>query len=80
VQWYNDVHRHSSIKFVTPNQRHNGCDVQILADRDAFYQRAREENPARWSGSTRNWQRDNVTVFNADKKSAQSTDQVREVA
>lgn len=66
--WYNDEHKHSSIKFVTPNQRHNGDDVQILAVRDALYQRAREANPSRWSGNTRNWQRDDVTVFNADKK------------
>ncbi|NYT46595.1 MAG: transposase family protein [Candidatus Methanofishera endochildressiae] len=24
VHWYNDEHQHSAIKFVTPNQRHNG--------------------------------------------------------
>jgi len=80
VRWYNDEHKHSSIKFVTPNQRHSGSDVQILADRDALYQRAREANPARWSRGTRNWQRDNVTVFNADKKSAQITEQEKEAA
>ncbi|SMG62915.1 hypothetical protein BMETH_1362675765271, partial [methanotrophic bacterial endosymbiont of Bathymodiolus sp.] len=30
MQWYNDEHQHSAIKFVTPNQRHNGLDRDIL--------------------------------------------------
>ena len=33
VHWYNDSHLHSAIKFVTPNQRHNGLDKAILANR-----------------------------------------------
>ncbi|MCP4338614.1 MAG: transposase [Desulfobulbaceae bacterium] len=28
--WYNDVHRHSALKFVTPGQRHRGDDITIL--------------------------------------------------
>ena len=55
VDWYNLEHRHSSIKFVTPNQRHHGEDVEILAGRDQLYQLAREKHPERWSGNTRNW-------------------------
>jgi hypothetical protein len=31
-------HRHSRIKFVTPNQRHDGLDVGILAKRKVWYQ------------------------------------------
>ncbi len=31
VYWYNNEHRHSKIKFVTPNQRHKGLDVERLA-------------------------------------------------
>jgi len=80
VQWYNETHKHSAIKFVTPSQRHSGADVQILAERDALYQRARQANPARWSGATRNWQRDNITVFNADKKSVKVTKQEKKAA
>ena len=30
VYWYNNEHRHSRIKFVTPNQRHQGLDIEIL--------------------------------------------------
>src|SRR3989338_641055 len=33
VDWYNNVHLHSGIKFVTPSQRHNGQDKEILKQR-----------------------------------------------
>ncbi|UHD14723.1 IS3 family transposase [Thiocapsa bogorovii] len=53
--WYNTIHLHSALKFVTPAQRHRGEDVDLLARRDALYQAARDDNPTRWSGPTRNW-------------------------
>src|SRR3954454_8372128 len=55
VLWYNHEHRHSGIRYVTPAQRHAGGDGPILAARHALYQQAREANPRRWSGPTRNW-------------------------
>lgn len=55
VQWYNIDHRHSGIRYVSPAQRHAGEDQAILAARHALYAAARELNPARWSGNTRNW-------------------------
>ena len=55
VCWYNTEHRHSGIRYVTPAQRHAGEDHVILAARHALYQAAREANPARWSGRTRDW-------------------------
>lgn len=55
VQWYNVDHRHSGIRYVSPAQRHAGDDQAILAARHALYLQARERNPARWSGGTRNW-------------------------
>lgn len=55
VEWYNHEHRHSGIRFVTPAQRHAGDDAKVLAKRHAINQAAREANPARWSGKTRNW-------------------------
>lgn len=55
VQWYNDEHRHSAIRYVTPNQRHNGKDTDLLKQRKAVYEVARQRNPERWSGKTRNW-------------------------
>lgn len=55
VQWYNDEHRHSSIRYVTPSQRHRGEDGDLLEQRKAVYESARQQNPQRWSGKTRNW-------------------------
>jgi len=55
VQWYNYEHGHSGIKYVTPHQRHTGADKQILEKRHLVYQRAKAQNPMRWSGKTRNW-------------------------
>ncbi len=55
VHWYNDEHCHSGIQYVTPNQRHQGLDMSLLAERKKVYEKAKKQNPARWSGSTRNW-------------------------
>ena len=33
VRWYNEEHRHSGIRFVTPAQRHAGQDRLLLASR-----------------------------------------------
>jgi putative transposase len=55
VRWYNHDHRHSGIRYVSPAQRHAGEDQAILAARHALYQKARDRQPARWSGATRNW-------------------------
>lgn len=37
VNWYNNVHLHSGIKFVTPASRHSGLDANILKDRAAIH-------------------------------------------
>ena len=55
VHWYNVDHRHSAIRYVSPDQRHADEDQKILAARHALYTEARQLNPARWSGKTRNW-------------------------
>ena len=55
VHWYNHVHQHSAIRFVTPEDRHTGRDRAILATRHTVYVAARARTPARWSGPTRNW-------------------------
>ncbi len=55
VRWYNEEHRHSAIGFVTPNQRHAGQDVALLANRAVVYELARRANPRRWSKQTRDW-------------------------
>lgn len=55
VDWYNHAHRHSAIRFVTPEERHTGREGALLQARHALYQRARHRRPERWSRTTRNW-------------------------
>ena len=62
-------HRHSGIRYVSPEQRHAGGDVAILAARHALYTAAREINPARWSGTTRNWSHISAVTLNPERDS-----------
>lgn len=54
-KWYNEVHLHSGINFVTPSSKHAGNDIEILKNRTEIYENAKLKNPNRWSGKTRNW-------------------------
>lgn len=67
VTWYNFEHRHSGLKFVTPQQRHQGLDVEILGKRKQVYDQAKAANPSRWSGNTRNWEPKGVVSLNPCK-------------
>jgi putative transposase len=69
VRWYNEDHRHSGIRYVTPGQRHDGQDHTILAARHALYLKARERTPARWSGATRNWSPVGAVTLNPERDS-----------
>jgi putative transposase len=55
TNWYNKRHLHSGIKFVTPDDRHEGRDIEILEKRKKVYEDAKLKNPNRWSRNTRNW-------------------------
>jgi transposase InsO family protein len=66
-QWYNEEHRHSALKFVTPGQRHRGEDVAILEQRSRLYEVTRAQRPERWSSSTRNWEHEGVVFLNPNK-------------
>jgi transposase InsO family protein len=65
--WYNDVHLHSALRFVTPGQRHRGEDIAILAQRHMLYEAAKTLRPDRWSGSTRNWEPEKIVYLNPGK-------------
>jgi putative transposase len=69
VRWYNFDHRHSGIRYVTPAQRHAGQDRAILDARHALYERARQQHPARWSRTTRNWQHIDAVTLNPERDS-----------
>jgi putative transposase len=68
VHWYNHEHRHSAIRFVTPNERHTGQDAVLLKKRVDVYEAAKAKHPQRWSGSTRNWQPVQVVHLNPDQQ------------
>jgi hypothetical protein len=56
VNWYNNQHRHSKINFVTPVQRHEGIDKNILTKRKKVFELAKQRHPERWSRETRKWE------------------------
>jgi putative transposase len=47
VQWYNEAHRHSGIRFVTPAARHQGKEGDILVNRQDIYAAAKHNHPER---------------------------------
>lgn len=47
VLWYNSQHLHSGIKFVTPEDRHNGFDIPTLKNRTKVYEKAKSKHPER---------------------------------
>lgn len=69
VEWYNNEHMHSALKFVTPNQRYSREDDAIRIKRHAVYQAAKQQYPERWSGKTRNWLVSKTVTLNPNKKS-----------
>jgi putative transposase len=56
VNWYNCEHLHSSIRFITPDDRHFGREEEILKNRKRVYENARRKKPGRWSRKPRNWE------------------------
>jgi putative transposase len=73
VAWYNDIHLHSSIGFVTPSSRHAGDDVAILDERRKTYAAARELQPARWSRHTRPWVRPAIVTLHPETERISQT-------
>ena len=67
VDWYNNKHKHSKINFVTPAERHEGKDVEILNNRKAILKAAKEKNPIRWSKDIRNCEPIGSVMLNPDK-------------
>ena len=53
--WYNNEHRHSRINYVTPTQRHNCEDKNILSIRKRTYENAKAKNPERWTRHSKKW-------------------------
>lgn len=75
VFWYNTQHLHSSIRYVTPDDRHFGREEHILASRRKVYEKARSRNPNRWSKNIRNWNPVRMVWLNPEKKNETSQTQ-----
>lgn len=71
VEWYNNQHMHSGLKFITPHQRHVGDDDKVLKQRHQVYLEAQSRHPERWARHTRNWQLPNEVTLNPNKKGRQ---------
>jgi len=67
VHWYNNIHQHSGINFITPSARHDGKDKAILEKRRQVYELAKQRNPSRWAKQTRNWSRVDEVYLNTKR-------------
>jgi len=68
VTWYNQEHLHSALKFITPQQRHNGDGCSIMKNRHEVYELAKKKHPLRWSRHTRNWKLPKIVSLNPNNK------------
>lgn len=75
VRWYNEQHRHSGLKFVTPAQRHAGKAEVIMENRRVVYAAARAKHPNRWSGEYRDWTMPTEVWLNPERKKRDDTQQ-----
>jgi transposase InsO family protein len=64
VDWYNAEHRHSGIKYVTPDQRHYGEADAICTIRQQTYKQARQQIPRRWARPPRDWSQPQIVQVN----------------
>lgn len=68
VHWYNQEHRHSGIRFVTPAQRHANLDAELLQKRARVYEAAKQAMPERWRGrAVRDWSHIAEVWLNPDR-------------
>ena len=72
VYWYNNLHQHSGINFVTPGARHDNMDTEILENRKRVFELARQQNPHRWSKQIRNWSRVEEVCLNTKRTSSKA--------
>lgn len=81
VRWYNEEHRHSGTRFVTPAQRHARLDGDLLAQRADVYEAAKRAMPERWRGrAVRNWAPIAEVWLNPDKPQQQNAQSRQEAA
>ena len=81
VTWYNEKHKHSSLKFVTPYQRHYGQAEECLNKRKQLMALAKARNPERWGGrATRDWSLPYEVWLNPERQEASNEPLTKEAA
>jgi transposase InsO family protein len=80
VRWYNHEHLHSAIRFVSPADRHDGIEHEVLGLRKQVYEAARRHNPERWTRETRCWDPVEEVVLNRDQMNVKPDPQERKTA
>jgi len=68
VSWYNTEHRHSSIDYITPEDRASGKDIEAYNKRNVTIEEAMKKNPERWGKRVRRWKRKDIIILNPDFK------------
>jgi len=64
LNWYNGSHLHSSIGYVTPNQKHSGQANAIIAARNEVKRQAYALHKNRWSGELAELPNPTVVILN----------------
>jgi transposase InsO family protein len=72
VNWYNTEHRHSSLGYVTPQQRRRGDYKEIFEKRNETLARAKERNPERWVRKQKVWGCDDAVFLNPSKETKEN--------
>jgi putative transposase len=72
VNWYNTEHRHSSIGYVTPQQRRCGDYKEIFNRRNEALARAKGKHPERWVNRQRAWGCNDVVYLNPGKETKET--------
>ncbi|MGL5949212.1 MAG: transposase, partial [Aeromonas sp.] len=68
-RWYNNQHKHSQLRFVTPHERHSGQEQSILAKRKLVLEAAKQAQHNRWGKrSVRNCEPIGSVTLNPSKE------------
>ena len=68
TDWYNNEHLHSKLRYITPNERHQGKDSEILSRRKQVMTDFRGAHPYRFSGELRNFEPIGAVYLNPDRE------------
>ncbi len=68
VDWYNNKHYHSGLKFVTPSSRHCGQATEIMEKRKKVYMSAKLLHPLRFKHGIKKFELQESVYLNPQKE------------